>query len=61
MRPFPALFLALAIVFGLDACADHDPRMDRNARATYDHGNGGPQGGWGSLGGGWGGPGDMGW
>ncbi|KON65228.1 hypothetical protein KOEU_10680 [Komagataeibacter europaeus] len=61
MKPTMILLAALALVASLTACADRDPRMDRNARAAYDNGNGGPQGGWGSLGGGWGGPGDMGW
>ncbi|GBQ41053.1 hypothetical protein AA18890_1018 [Komagataeibacter europaeus LMG 18890] len=61
MKPTMILLAALAFVTSLTACADRDPRMDRNARAAYDNGNGGPQGGWGSLGGGWGGPGDMGW
>ncbi|WP_227002330.1 hypothetical protein [Komagataeibacter diospyri] len=61
MIPRFTLLVALALVTSLAACADRDPRMDRNARAAYDNGNGGPQGGWGSLGGGWSGPGNMGW
>ncbi|KAB8124857.1 hypothetical protein D3W54_12390 [Komagataeibacter medellinensis] len=60
MRPFLALLALLCLTTALAACADRDPRTDRNARAAYDHG-GGPQGDWGSLGGGWSGPGTMGW
>ena len=60
MRLFPALLTFFALATALDACADHDPRTDRNARAAYDHG-GEPQGDWGSLGGGWSGPGTLGW
>ncbi|ATU72096.1 hypothetical protein CFR78_02305 [Komagataeibacter rhaeticus] len=61
MRPFPALLVVLGLAAGLAACVDRDPRMDRNSRAAADHTNGGPQGDWGSLGGGWSGPGTMGW
>ncbi|WP_242621862.1 hypothetical protein [Komagataeibacter xylinus] len=53
--------LLLACFASLAACAAPNPRLDDNARAAADHGNGGPQGEWGSLGGGWSGPGNMGW
>ncbi|WEQ56776.1 hypothetical protein LV564_06790 [Komagataeibacter nataicola] len=61
MRLLPRFVMLLACVASLAACADHNPRVDDNARAASDHGNGGPQGEWGSLGGGWSGPGNMGW
>ncbi|KPH86776.1 hypothetical protein GLUCOINTEAF2_0200695 [Komagataeibacter intermedius AF2] len=61
LRIVPVLAV-LALMAALSGCADRDdPRMDRNARVAADHGNGGPQGDWGSLGGGWSGPGNMGW
>ncbi|PYD81447.1 hypothetical protein CFR80_11745 [Komagataeibacter oboediens] len=60
--PLGPVLAALALMAALSGCADRDdPRMDRNARAAADHGSGGPQGDWGSLGGGWNGPGNMGW
>mgnify|MGYP003362123313 CR=1 FL=1 len=61
MRLVTRFFLLLACIAALSACADNNPRLDDNARAASDHGNGGPQGEWGSLGGGWGGSGSMGW
>ena len=61
MRVVLRFFMLFACVASLAACADDNPRLDNNARAASDHGNGGPQGEWGSLGGGWSGPGNMGW